>query len=289
MIYLALSILFSSLNLWIFKIFEQQKINNLQAIVFNYFTCVFVGLLLSDVSIVPSEIVGKSWFLLSIALGILFIVGFNLIAATTQKAGVSIASVSSKVSMILPIIIAVSFYGDSFSIVKLIGITIAFISIIFTSIKSSDDLKNLKSVFLLPFLVWLSSALIEVILDYVERFAITPEVYPMFLIINFGLAGVLGLIYLVFSSIKNKQSITAKNLIAGLVLGVPNYFSIYFLLYALNQGSMGSSAIFPLNNIGIVLLSIFGSILFFKEKLTKYNWIGVGLAVLAIILIGFWG
>jgi len=289
MIYLALSILFSSLNLWIFKIFDQQKIDNLQAIVFNYFTCVFVGLLLSDVSIAPTTIIDKPWFLFSIGLGVLFIVGFNLIAATTQKAGVSIASVSSKVSMILPIIIAVSFYGDSFSIIKLVGITIAFVSIIFTSIKSADDLKNLKTVFLLPFLVWLSSALIEVILDYVERFAIEPEEYPLFLIVNFGLAGVLGLIYLIFISIKNKQTITAKNFIAGLILGVPNYFSIYFLLYALNQADFGSSAVFPLNNIGIVLLSIFGSILFFKEKLTKYNWIGVALAVLAIVLIGFWG
>ncbi|MGY8914875.1 MAG: EamA family transporter, partial [Flavobacteriales bacterium] len=76
-----------------------------------------------------------------------------------------------------------------------------------------------------------------------------------------------------------------RNVIAGLVLGIFNYFSIYFLLRALQNDFINSSSIFTINNVAIVLLSTIFGILFFKETLSKMNWFGIGLAVISIILV----
>jgi drug/metabolite transporter (DMT)-like permease len=74
-----------------------------------------------------------------------------------------------------------------------------------------------------------------------------------------------------------------NNIIAGIVLGVPNYFSIYFVLDSLEK--LGGIIVFPILNIGVVLLSSILSYLFYKEYLSKLNWIGIGLACISILLI----
>jgi uncharacterized membrane protein len=70
-------------------------------------------------------------------------------------------------------------------------------------------------------------------------------------------------------------------------LGVFNYYSIYYLLKALRSDSLNSSTIFTINNVAIVMLTTLVGILFFKEKLIHKNWIGIGLAIISIILVAF--
>jgi multidrug transporter EmrE-like cation transporter len=74
--------------------------------------------------------------------------------------------------------------------------------------------------------------------------------------------------------------------IAGLVLGVPNYFSIYFIIKALKNG-MESSVVYPINHVGTVLFTSFLGVLIFKEKLIPKNYIGIVVAIVAIVMIAF--
>jgi multidrug transporter EmrE-like cation transporter len=78
-----------------------------------------------------------------------------------------------------------------------------------------------------------------------------------------------------------------KHLIAGVVIGIPNYFSIWCLVRFLKNSRWESSASFPVNNMGIVLFSSVVAWLLFKERLSKINWLGVALSLLAISLIAF--
>lgn len=71
----------------------------------------------------------------------------------------------------------------------------------------------------------------------------------------------------------------------GIVLGIPNYFSIYFLVMALRNPDFESSTLFTLNNVAIVTLSTLLGIALFRERLIKHNWIGLALAVISIILV----
>ncbi len=105
----------------------------------------------------------------------------------------------------------------------------------------------------------------------------------------FFFAALLGAINLVIHFITGKQKFEPKALLAGILIGIPNYFSIWCLVKVLKTPPYGlqSSAIIPLNNIGILLFSTVVAFILFRERLSKTNWLGVVLSVIAITLIAY--
>ena len=87
--------------------------------------------------------------------------------------------------------------------------------------------------------------------------------------------------------LRKKQVFQLKNLLAGILIGIPNYFSIWCLVHFLQEGIWPSSASIPVNNMGIVLFSSVTAWILFKERLSKVNWIGIVLSLIAIYLIAF--
>ena len=81
------------------------------------------------------------------------------------------------------------------------------------------------------------------------------------------------------------EKIAFKNVYWGILLGIPNYFSMLFLVKTLSYFPTASATIFPINNIGIVAVSTMVSVWFFKEKLNSKNIIGLLLSLTAIALI----
>ena len=98
-------------------------------------------------------------------------------------------------------------------------------------------------------------------------------------------AGIIGIMVLMAQKIKGVLVLEYKNVIAGIVLGIPNYFSIYFLVKALRSDLFDSSGIFTINNVGIVIISTLLGIVFFRERLSMKNWIGIILAIISIALV----
>ena len=74
---------------------------------------------------------------------------------------------------------------------------------------------------------------------------------------------------------------------AGLVLGLPNYFSIYLIMRAISDNVLQSSVLYPVVNVGVVLGSTLCAFFFFSEKLSLTNWLGIALSIAAIALITF--
>jgi uncharacterized membrane protein len=77
-----------------------------------------------------------------------------------------------------------------------------------------------------------------------------------------------------------------KNLLGGVALGIPNYGSMLFMLWALADG-LGGSVVFPVNNVGIIVATAIGAVLIFREHLSRINRAGVVLAALSIILMAY--
>jgi multidrug transporter EmrE-like cation transporter len=80
-----------------------------------------------------------------------------------------------------------------------------------------------------------------------------------------------------------KQKFKIRNIVFGLSLGIPNYLSILFVLKSLNK--MDSSLVFPILNIGVVVLSALVGWGYYKEQLSKLNWLGVILAIVSICIL----
>ncbi|MFT4968667.1 MAG: drug/metabolite transporter (DMT)-like permease [Chitinophagales bacterium] len=287
MIWLLLSILSSTAIMLIFKSFKRFQISTFHAIVVNYFTAMLVGFpFVSDWDVVASSY--TSWYYYALILGSLFIALFFLIGRTTQELGISVATVSMKLGYVLPIVLAFTWYQESLSTIKIIAILLTFVAVVLSSMKDHEehhDLSKRKWLFLLPLIIFIGSGICDAIVQFTEKKFFQESGFEAFLIILFLTAATLGLIAAIVHDVrKGENNFTRKNIIAGIFLGIPNYFSIYFLFKALNFYLNNSAAVFPINNVGIVVASTLFAVLIFSEKLNRKNVIGFVLAIISIIL-----
>lgn len=285
MIYLLLSILASTIIFIIFKLFEKFHINIFQAIVVNYCIAFTTGILSYNGTITISQLPNLDWFYYTLILGALFIIVFNLMGITTQKNGLSVVSVATKMSVVVPVLFGLLYYNENLGAIKLFGIGIALIAVYLTSNKSDQRTVINRKLIVLPILVFVGSGIIDTSIKFLEDAYVANNDVPLFSAIIFLAAAIIGFIIIIIQVMSGSFKFEFKNVIAGICLGVPNYFSIYFLVKTLRSDILESSGIFAINNVSIVTLSTFVGIFLFKEKLIKKNWIGIGLAILSIILI----
>jgi len=285
MIYLFISICISSFLFVVFKLFEVLKINTLQAIIINYLVASILGFYLSDIPINLQQITQESWFYGAFLLGILFISVFNLMALTSQRNGLSVASVASKMSLVIAVLFGIVYYKESANYIKVMGIVLALIAVYLTSIKEEKKEVLKKSSLLFPVLLFLGSGFIDTSLKFIETSYVREGGVPIFSATIFAFAFLFGLLFFVVKIVKGDVQFHYKNVLGGILLGVPNYFSIVYLLKALSAESMQSSTAFTLNNVGIVILSTLLGLLLFKEKLSAKNWLGVLIAIVGVYLV----
>ncbi|MAW94629.1 MULTISPECIES: EamA family transporter [unclassified Leeuwenhoekiella] len=285
MTYLFLSILASSVIFLVFKLFDTFKINTFQAIVVNYLIAAASGFIAYDNPIDFSQISNASWLPGTLFLGVLFIVIFNLMAITTQRSGLSVVSVATKMSVVIPILFGLIYYKEASGFLKITGIILALVAVYLVSVKEENKTQKIPRNLLFPILVFLGSGIIDTSIKFLEDTYVPESDIPVFSAVIFLTAFILGILALIYQIISHKSSIEFKNILGGIALGIPNYFSIYFLVRALRAPGLDSSTVFTLNNIGIVMLATLIGLLFFKEKLSKKNWLGIGLALFSIVLI----
>ncbi|MEO9511355.1 MAG: EamA family transporter [Flavobacteriaceae bacterium] len=284
MLDLVFSVLCSSLIFVIFKLFDVYKIQTLYAIITNYVVACSVGLILYENELNFNQITRESWFLGTLALGVFFILVFNLMAKASQVAGVSVASVATKMSLVMPVVFGMVFYQESLSAFQIIGILLALAAVYFASIKENSIVFSKKTL-LLPLLVFLGSGIIDISVNYFQENHLDQHEVAIFSAMVFGFAAITGLVFIGVKSTREPVKLNIKNIIGGVVLGVPNYFSIFFLIRALQNEELDSAAIFTLNNVAIVMLSTLLGIAIFKERLSLKNWGGIALAVVSIMLV----
>jgi drug/metabolite transporter (DMT)-like permease len=291
MIYFLLaSIFFNSLLFFILKYFDRFGVNTFQGIVVNYLCAGSLGLLNNTSSLGITELPHVSWLWIVLLLGALFISIFILLAKTAQQIGVSVASVANKMSVIIPVTVAILFYRDSCSAVKITGIVLALAAVYLTSKKNKDTQGGIvqgPALFLLPFTVFLGSGIIDALVNFAQQKLIHREETSLFIAASFGIAGIIGLCLVFYRIFFLGERFALKSLIGGILLGIPNFFSLYFMVKALNAGGAESSVLYPINNMGIVVVSAAGGLVLFREKLSLINLAGILLSILAIALITF--
>ena len=285
MIYLLLSILASSVIFLVFKLFDLFKINTFQAIVVNYAIACVAGIIGYAKPINLIELPNYSWFGGTVFLGFLFILIFNLMAITTQRSGLSVVSVSTKMSVVIPIAFGLFYYNENAGLLKISGIVLALIAVYLVSVKDNTSKLVSKNELLFPILVFLGSGIIDTTIKYLETSYVEQDDISLFSAVIFLTAFAIGISILMFKVLRQNEKIKFKNLVGGLALGIPNYYSIYFLVKALRNPQLESSVVFTLNNVGILICAVLLGILFFREKLSRKNWLGFFLALISIICI----
>ena len=288
MIWLILSIVCSTVIVFVLRLFPKHNVHTFQAIVFNYVVCISIGLAIQNHNGQTIQF-ESSWLPFSLLLGVIFITLFFIIAKTAQISGVTIATIAMKLGMVAPVIIGIVVYNENSSALKITGVVMAIAAVILTSWKHetvhADESKHSKVYAFLPLVVFLGSGISDSVVQYVELTHFANGGFESFINILFGTAGGIGLLMLAIQVIRGKIKLTLKNIAAGILLGVPNYGSIYFLFKTLNESQLESSVIFPINNIGIVSVAAIGAFIIFHERLNLFNYLGLLATIVSILII----
>ena len=258
-----------------------------QAIMFNYFTCVACGWVHSGRLPYTEADRGEPWMPFALLLGLIFVSGFNASGLTVRYFGVTISQVMQKMSILLTVPFAILVYNESSGALKLTGFLLALASIILVNWpKSAGERTNSQGLglFWIPLLTWVLAGVIEIIFILVQRGNMIVTGDPAFITTVFCTAALLGLLAAIVGWTTGRLLFSWRNVLAGIILGIPNYGSMLFMLMALGSG-LEASLVFSLTNVGIILVTTIGAVWLFQERLSRVNWWGILLAMIAIIFI----
>lgn len=304
MIYLFLAILCSSSIALIFKYSENGKMNRYAVTSVNYFTALIISLIM--IAIKPSyniyainfslgdfikefsNILSKDsgyfsadasliWaVLVGVTGGVFFFLSLIYYQKSVKENGASLSGTFGKMGILVPMVFSVLLWKEIPRLFQWVGIFLAIFSIIYANI-SYDESKN-TSISLTLILLFIFGGMAEFQNKLFQKYALI-EYKDVFLFVIFVTAFLLSLYFV----IKSKDKVMRRDLFIGFLVGIPNLFSSYFLIMALN--SIATSIAFPVYSAGSIIFISVGEVLLYKEKLSRKNKIAIGLVILSLILI----
>ena len=291
MLYLLLCILSSTGIFIVFKALDRRDIPVFPVILINYLLATLLGFFLHGSIPAPATLLQQDWLVLSILIGVLFILMFFLVGMSTRRAGISVTTVASKMSVVFPIVFSMLIdSSDSLNLLKATAILAALTGVGLTVYrKASPDSGKRISAIVLPLVLFVGMGVVDSLVKLAQHRHVGDSDASLFSAILFLNALLSGLLFLILRS-RDLPNFTRLRVWAwGLLLGTVNFGSIFFMVRALNyQGSSGpgldSSLIFGVNNTGIVVLSVMAGLLLFREKPSPLNWMGIGISLLSFLL-----
>lgn len=292
MILLLLCILFSAAVLVTFKFAERLKVNSFSAILINYTTACILGLFVAGGNIKPLLSLNTWNVIFILMLGSLCIMVFRFLALSIQRAGVAVTTVASKMSVIIPILFSIYIdQNDSLNNIKIIGITLALTAVLLTIYKKESS--KVSKGFYLPLIIFVGIGLVDSSMKYAQVTFVTDEMNSIFNSSIFAVSGIVGFTLIPFNKPAVRDLKRQKTWIIGIILGLVNFGSMYFMIAALNHVNpntgvpLQGSILFGINNISVVLINVFIGLMLFKERPTRTNWVGIFLAIVAIAILAY--
>lgn len=283
MIYLVLAIAFSTGVFVTMRIFKRFEMDNHQALMWNYIFATFTGFIICGRYDTVPQLVHEPWFGLSLLTGFWFIFTYLLMTASTQSSGITITSLSSKLSVVLPTLAGVLIFHEHLNLKVSIGIVLALVALVLVvggNGKQTDKMKMAK--LLLPLLIFFGTGIGDILMKLNEQ-RNTADNMGFMIAFIYAIAMLFSIILVAYDLIRGKSKWQMKSLFGGIALGVINFFSTYCVFHAMRY--FDNVVLFPIYNIGVVCLTALVGWLLFKEKLTWKNYLGLAIAIIAVVLI----
>lgn len=280
MIDILLTITCSSLISLILKYHDTRRGESIVLLMGNYLTATLVSL--SFYLFTESSSHSNPTFIFGLVLGLFFLLSFFAFARAVGSAGTALATVSARLSLIIPVFLSVVIYKESPGTWQQAGLalTLSTIILFYFSVKTDTVRKFTWSKYFYLIAVLVGIGLNDFGLKVFNQARPLADKY-FFLSCIFGSA----LLYsYLFIRIK-KTRIRKEDLITGLLLGVPNIFSSYFLLNALQK--VPAVVVFPAVNTGIILVTAVLAFIIFKEKINTMTMFALITGMVAVACLSF--
>ncbi|WP_304677847.1 DMT family transporter [Neisseria polysaccharea] len=282
MAYLLISIVFSVSVSILLKMARKKKIDIAQAVAVNYVVAVILTLLVLKPDVGNIGAFLPTWPLFA-ALGVLLPSVFVIMGKSVEFAGIVKSDAAQRLSLFLPIVAALTLFGEKLSEGKLIGLCLAFAAL-FCLLWKSDNGKKSGSAWrqaALLLSVWAGYGIIDILF---KQLAKSGTAFSGNLLVAFVLAGVLMFAYLFARSVKWR----VESVVGGILLGGLNFMNIVTYITAHQMMKDNPTLVFAGMNIGVIVLGTLSGALFFKEKINTINTAGIVLALCSIACLFYW-
>jgi len=281
MVYVFLSICCSVIVSILLKLAKRYHIDVLQAVTWNYSTAILLTWLIFKPQLHQQQSVHSYTYL---SAGILLPVLFLIIAVCVRVTGIVRTDVAQRLSLLIPILAAFLLFEEVLTPYKIAGIALGFVAIVCCIPQQSPvAMKAGKASWLYLLLVFAGFGVIDVLFKQIALFTDVPYTTSLFIILI--LAFITSLIFLAVHIYRKKTRFSWPHILIGWVLGAVNFGNILFYIKAHKALAKAPSTVFAAMNIGVIVLATLVGIIGFKEKLSLVNKIGIGLAVVAIVVI----
>ena len=217
-------------------------------------------------------------------LGLLFVLSFFAFAKAISYAGTGLATTSSRLSVIIPILLSIIIYDEVPNKFHLVGFLFTVITFTFFYFSVKGNHKEgtgiLKYLFLIA--VFVGIGLNDFSMKIFKSWRSEQE-QPFFVVFIFSSAFIYSSIYIIIKRIK----VVPHTAFWGLTLGVPNVFSTIFLLGALTL--LPAIFVYPTINVGIIVFTTLLAFLIWKEKLNRWGLFALISGLIAILLLSLGG
>ncbi len=213
---------------------------------------------------------------LGLVAGVFFFLSFIYYQKSVRENGVGISGTFGKLGILIPMIFSVLIWKEYPSLLQWLGIIISIASILIVNLsKESITSFDLKPTLILLFIY---GGMAEFSSKIYQKYGLN-EYKDFFLFVIFLVAFLISLYY----AYRMKAEYSKKDIYTGFIVGIPNLFSSYFIILALD--SLKTSVVFPIFSAGSIILINLGGFLIFKEKLARKNVVATLMIIFALILI----
>lgn len=286
MLFLILSVIFSVLLLVNFRVHARFQVDTRIAILLNYPVC-FLTAYFHQPSAIPFHWPSHWNTFLLMAMGVGFVITFLLSGFSTQKNGMAPTSLANNISLVIPVLINLFILktGGEINLSISLGLVFSFVAIYFCSpqMASADGVKPVLWLLLAVFVAYgLTNTLFSYLNSSLTYFVGGTLPFIMMILIGSMISSATVLIW---KSVHGTLAWNRNSVLAAIPLGLPNFFSFYFLLKALDAYQNNAAVVLTMYNLSVILLSAITAYVFFKERLTRRQWIGLGLGCVGIALL----
>ncbi len=274
MLYLLLAIFSSAMVSVFMRLGEGKGKENIAMLAVNYFMCAALAAGLVPWDNLPTEGLG-----LTVALGtvngVLYLVSFVLLQFNVRRNGVVLSSTFMKLGLLVTMVVSVCLYHEIPELLQILGFVLAVAAIVLINYRKEKSSAGFKIG-----LLWLllcggmADAMSKI---FEESVGSAPA--PLFLLCTFLVAFVL----CVGLMLRKGQRPGKWEILFGLLIGIPNFFSTRFLLRAL--GTLPAVLVYPAYSVGTILIVTLTGVALFREKLTKQQWTALAMILVALVLL----
>ena len=272
MVQLLFAILSSASMALVLKLFRGQRGNRYGLLLGNYLTCVLIALLsLPD----RGQILRGSptTLLLGLGAGVLFVAGLITLQSSVRLNGATLSAAFAKLGLLVSLALSVLCFGERPGLLQLLGILLVLAALVLIHTKGGEKSEGgaprSLSLLLLTLLAGGGADAMAKVFEQLGR----PEEDRLYFLYLFLTAALLTGLLALLERRRSGKRILLRELAAGVAVGVPNYFSSYLLLLALEQ--LPAFLVYPVFSTGTILLVLLLSALLFRERPGRRQLLGI--------------